>query len=316
MYDIIGDIHGQYAKLEALLTKLSYRLVDGIWTPPDGRMAVFLGDLIDRGPEQIKVLQAVRAMCDAGLAHCVMGNHELNAIGYVTKYPDTPKTKGMYAREHSNKNRRQHIEFLEQVGEGSAQHTYWIDWFRTLPIFLDLGGIRVVHAWWHQPHIDTLHRHNMLDGLMTDEQVLWALGKHGEQKHESFDALEGLCKGLEIRLPDGVRFVDHAGISRKDVRTRWWLDAAEFLEEIAITEGSDCPELVGHPIPENFKPHKLHANDSPIFIGHYWMQGRPTVLTPKVACLDYSAAHNGPLVAYRWNGELQLTNEHFVEANV
>jgi hypothetical protein len=67
---------------------------------------------------------------------------------------------------------------------------------------LDLGGIRVVHAWWHQPHIDTLHRHNMLDGFLNDEQIRWALGKHGGSKHESFAALEGLCKGLEIRLPN------------------------------------------------------------------------------------------------------------------
>ena len=75
MYDIIGDIHGQYGKLVALLSKMDYVLSDGVWTPPNGRMAVFLGDLIDRGPEQIKVLETVRAMCDAGLALCVMGNH-------------------------------------------------------------------------------------------------------------------------------------------------------------------------------------------------------------------------------------------------
>ena len=42
MYDIIGDIHGQYAKLEALLTKLQYVNKDEIWTPPNGRKAVFL----------------------------------------------------------------------------------------------------------------------------------------------------------------------------------------------------------------------------------------------------------------------------------
>ena len=58
LYDIIGDIHGQYGKLEALLGKLGYSHRQGLWTPPDGRMAVFLGDLIDRGPEQLKTLQA------------------------------------------------------------------------------------------------------------------------------------------------------------------------------------------------------------------------------------------------------------------
>lgn len=116
MYDIIGDIHGHYAKLESLLGKLGYARRNGVWTPPDGRMAVFLGDLIDRGPEQVRVLEAVRAMRDAGHAHCIMGNHELNAIGYATLYPDTPKTRGMFVREHSNKNRRQHIEFLDKDG--------------------------------------------------------------------------------------------------------------------------------------------------------------------------------------------------------
>lgn len=314
LYDIIGDIHGQYAKLAALLGKLDYRLIGGIWTPPDGRMAVFLGDLIDRGPEQLKVLQAVRAMCEAGYAHCIMGNHELNAIGFVTPYADSPKTKGMFVREHSNKNRRQHIEFLEQVGENSDTHKYWVQWFRTLPIYLDLGGIRAVHAWWHQPHIDTLHRHNMLDGYMDDQQIRWALGKHDESKHESFEAMEGLCKGLEIRLPKGLTFTDHAGHVRKDVRTKWWLEGAQFLHEIAITEGIESPELNGHPIPASFQPEPVTG--APIFVGHYWMQGKPQILSPKVACLDYSAASTGPLVAYRWHGETELHNAGFVEANL
>lgn len=312
LYDIIGDIHGQYGKLEALLGKLGYSFSHGLWTPPNGRIAVFLGDLIDRGPQQLRTLDAVRAMCEAGLAHCVMGNHELNAIGYVTPYPDEGRTRGMFAREHSNKNRHQHIEFLRQVGEGSDLHAYWIEWFRTLPLYLDLGGIRAVHAWWHQPHIDTLHRHNMHDGRLSDEQVLWALGKHDGQRHEAFDAFEGLSKGLEIRLPEGLTFTDHAGNIRKDARTRWWLEGAEFLHEIAITEGVASPQLNGHPIPTGFNP--IPVSGAPVFIGHYWMQGKPAILTPKVACLDYSAAHNGPLVAYRWRGESELSDAGFVEA--
>ena len=62
MYDIIGDIHGQYDKLEALLVKLKYVNIDGLWIPPNGRKAVFLGDLIDRGPDQIKVMATVKKM--------------------------------------------------------------------------------------------------------------------------------------------------------------------------------------------------------------------------------------------------------------
>lgn len=310
MYDIIGDIHGHYAKLESLLGKLGYARRNGVWTPPDGRMAVFLGDLIDRGPEQVRVLEAVRAMCDAGHAHCIMGNHELNAIGYATSYPDTPKTRGMFVREHSNKNRRQHIEFLEQVGEGSTVHREWVAWFRTLPVTLDLGGIRAVHAWWHDPHIDTLTRHGFNSGALSDEQVLWALGKPEGGRHEAFHALEGLCKGLEIDLPHGYSFTDHAGHFRTQVRTRWWRHEALSLGEIAILDGAEVPGLAELPVPETFRPEPVTG--SPIFIGHYWLQGSPELLAPKVACLDYSAARNGPLVGYRWEGESRLRPEGFI----
>ena len=52
----------------------------------------------------------------------------------------------------------------------------------------------------------------------------------------------------------------------------------------------------------------------PVFIGHYWMSGKPELQSPKVACVDYSAAKDGPLVAYRWDGEQELDASRFVEA--
>ena len=89
-YDVIGDIHGQAFKLEALLRKLGYVERAGAWTPPQGRQAIFLGDLIDRGPAQVKVVNIVRSMIDAGHARSVMGNHEFNAIGYATPSRSQP----------------------------------------------------------------------------------------------------------------------------------------------------------------------------------------------------------------------------------
>ena len=118
-YDVIGDIHGQAAKLEALLAQLGYSEGPDGWVPPAGRQAVFLGDLIDRGPEQLKVIRIVRGMVDAGHARCVMGNHEFNAIGYVTPRRDG---SGRFLRHHSPDKIEQHAEFLAQVGEGSELH--------------------------------------------------------------------------------------------------------------------------------------------------------------------------------------------------
>ncbi len=71
-FDIIGDVHGCRAELEALLDRLGY-LGSG---HPDGRTAVFVGDLVDRGPDSPGVLRLVMSMVAAGTALCVPGNHE------------------------------------------------------------------------------------------------------------------------------------------------------------------------------------------------------------------------------------------------
>ncbi len=81
-FDIIGDVHGCRAELETLLDRLGYRIdrddrgraVDA--RHPDGRIAVFVGDLVDRGPDTPGVLRLVMGMVAAGTALCVTGNHE------------------------------------------------------------------------------------------------------------------------------------------------------------------------------------------------------------------------------------------------
>jgi protein phosphatase len=83
-FDIIGDVHGCADELEKLMESLGYRVaVTGSGTgrrydvtPPDGRKAIFLGDLVDRGPRVPDVLRLVKSMVDAGTAICIMGNHE------------------------------------------------------------------------------------------------------------------------------------------------------------------------------------------------------------------------------------------------
>ena len=77
-FDIIGDIHGCCDELEALLQKLGYQTSPSSPTyyHPQGRLAVFLGDLVDRGPRILDTLKLVRNMVAAGTALCVPGNHE------------------------------------------------------------------------------------------------------------------------------------------------------------------------------------------------------------------------------------------------
>ena len=84
-FDLIGDVHGCIDELKELLTRLGYTLADATAadgrptfavSPPPGRKAVFVGDLVDRGPDSPGVLRVVMGMVEAGTALCVRGNHD------------------------------------------------------------------------------------------------------------------------------------------------------------------------------------------------------------------------------------------------
>ncbi len=129
----IGDIHGQYGKLSALLGHLQSR------ENLDRSLLIFVGDLIDNQPgshiDHASVLEQVRRDVAAGRAVCLMGNHEFNAVGWLMRHPETAQP----LRPHTPNNRRQHQAFLNDVTEDSAQHLRWVEWFKTLPLFVDFG---------------------------------------------------------------------------------------------------------------------------------------------------------------------------------
>ena len=100
MYDLIGDIHGHGQELKALLLKLGYELTDEGWAHRE-RKVIFLGDYIDRGPEQRESVNIVRSMVETGNALAIMGNHEFNAIGFSTLASDGKS----FLRPHTDQNR-------------------------------------------------------------------------------------------------------------------------------------------------------------------------------------------------------------------
>jgi protein phosphatase len=83
-FDLIGDVHGCGDELEELLAALGYgRDEAGIWRHPQERKAVFLGDLVDRGPRVPDVLRIVMRMVQAGAALCVPGNHDEKLLRWL-----------------------------------------------------------------------------------------------------------------------------------------------------------------------------------------------------------------------------------------
>lgn len=301
-YDIIGDVHGQSRKLEGLLEKLGYRLADGAYRHPGGRKAVFLGDLIDRGPGQIEVVDTVRKMIEADSARCIMGNHEWNAIGY-----GTPKSVGAgFLRERTDNKRKQHAAFLAAVGEDSPRHRESVEWFATLPPVLELEGIRVCHAWWRPEAVEVL-RSAMDSAGRLDQDFLVRSFEKGSPE---WKALHNVTSGHEVALPAARSFLDPTGIARREVRVRWWDESATTYRAAALVPEDQREAIPDDRLPESVR---LGAGSAiPTFVGHYWFSGTPGVLGPTMACLDYGAGKDGPLVAYRWSGEPTLSNDCFV----
>ena len=302
VFDIVGDIHGQVKKLQYLLAKLGYRQSDQGYCHTEYKM-IFVGDLIDRGDYQLETLNLVKDMVDNQNAYVIMGNHEFNAIGWVTPDQQQP---GDFLREHNVTHRKQHQIFLKQLQENSHQHIYWINWFKSLPLFLDLEQIRVIHACWDNDIIDQIKPYLDEKNCLLASVFQNAFNK----QHPLYDYCEILLKGKEITLPDGVYYSDKEGTRRHKSRIKWWLETAQTLQQLCLLPDDEKIAELGLKI--NFQSEGYH-DTKPVFFGHYWLSGKPIVQTPKLACVDYSAAlPNGKLVAYRWQGESSLISEHFI----
>ena len=293
-YDIVGDIHGYEAPLRQLLTELGYTEKGGCFQHP-ARKAIFLGDFIDKGPAIRQTLGIVRRMIEGGSALAVMGNHEYNAIAY-----HTPNGQDGYFREHTAKNLKQHEATLQSFAGAEDELAAYLTWFTTLPLFLDLKGLRIVHACWDEKAIRDLHSSNRFDSSL--------LARSGAQRDRRQEAVNTLLKGPEINLPDGMR--DDEG--RTEMRVKWWLnDRSLRYRNVALQIPFELPDeairqdeiekVCGYP-----------SDAPPVFFGHYGFLKPAEPIAPNVACIDLGVIRLGPLCAYRWDGEALIDRDKFV----
>ncbi|HYN32013.1 MAG TPA: metallophosphoesterase [Ilumatobacteraceae bacterium] len=314
-YDIIGDVHGCATALKELLDVLGYRVngSSGAYEHPD-RQAIFVGDLVDRGTEHVDVLQIVKRMTDGGSAQIVMGNHEFNAIAYDTPHPDR---SGEFLRPRNAKNSKQHKAFLEQVdADASAEY---LEWFMSFPLWLDLGEVRLIHACWHEPSMREVEATLGSDRFSSRDQFVRATTK----KDPLYEAIEVLLKGPEIDLAKhGMPpYYDKDGHARTKARVAWWKDDATTLRDLAVMDGNfetadgePYPALPDVEVAESERSFS-YRGEVPVFYGHYWRSGRPQAgvdFARRTACVDFSAITSGKLAAYRWDGEREIRNDHYV----
>ncbi len=113
-FDIIGDVHGCYDELKDLLGTMGYAVNDHEVIRPEGRKAVFVGDLVDRGPKIPEVLRLVMKMVEQGSALCVPGNHDIKLMRKL-KGRDVQITHGL--AESLAQLESEPPEFKEQVAK-------------------------------------------------------------------------------------------------------------------------------------------------------------------------------------------------------
>jgi protein phosphatase len=153
-YDLIGDVHGCRDELLALLSKLGYQVRPASnpeVRPPAGRSAVFLGDLVNRGPDTPGVVRLVMGMLAAGSATCVAGNHDV-ALASALQGRKVEKIDALAAS-------------LQQLaGESQEFKQQLIDLVGSLPRRLSLDGGRLIVA-----HAGLPHEYHRSDSAEADD---------------------------------------------------------------------------------------------------------------------------------------------------
>lgn len=307
MTDFIGDIHGYADHLEALLKKLGYRKnKDGVYSHPE-RMALFVGDYIDRGPKIRETLDIIKKMTEQGHAIALMGNHEYNALCF--EFKDT--AAGGHLRPHSIKNIVQHYETLLQFKHHPTEWDDYLNWFLSLPLYYETIQYRAVHACWDPDHIAFLHETLPNNRLATD--LLVRATKEGTPLYE---AVEDTLKGKELTLPPGYYIEDKDAHRRSAIRIKWWENPLYGTYKNLSVE--DIESLPDHPIDlSHLKNHHYYPpEEKVVFFGHYWMRNEPAPIRHNICCLDYSVAKGGTLVAYSLDEEKNLDHRKITAVSI
>lgn len=304
MYDIIGDIHGHADELKSLLKNMGYKLVDGCYSHPT-RKAVFVGDFINRGPKIRETIILIRKMVENGSAYAILGNHEMYAVLYYLR-----DLEGKYYKKLIPKYQLQINQTLEEFVLFKDEFKSHLKWMRTLPIFLDFGAIRIIHACWDDENIKLIKA--AITGPKLKKSVLREIALNETKFSESFWET---CKGVEFQLPKDLLIFDDDGRPHRTFRMKWWDNPdGKTFKDISL-EGRF--ELPAYTIPKEIIPSRkpYPKNDPIVFFGHYCLKQCCGILTDNLCCVDTCVTRTGKLLAYRWEGEKKLTITNFVSSD-
>jgi len=301
MYDIIGDIHGHYDLLVKMLKELGYEKTSAGYSC-EGRKVIFTGDYINRGPRIRETVNLIREMVENGNAMAILGNHELNAILFLTL-----DKSGKYYRKHLPRFKLPLLKTLEEYSKYPDELKETIKWFRHLPLYLDLGQIRVVHGGWNSNHIQTVQQF-----MAGETKIRKSFLKEFIANDILNQAVTELVKGVELELPKDLILKDNKGISRRVFRIKWWESAeGKTFRDVSFSNRFKLPEYT---IPKEIVPFIENYSEElpPVFFGHYCLEKQDLIIKNNLCCVDRCVVRSQTLSAYRWNGETTLVAENLV----
>lgn len=293
-YDIFGDIHGYADQLIAALKHLGYEKRGGIYQHP-ARKAIFLGDIINKGPQIKEAYKIVRAMVESQQGQAVIGNHEYSLLNMFRR-KGGPSEKVIF-KEVSRASST--ISAFENDESGFEELLQWI---QTLPLFLDLGEIRLAHAAWLKKDIQFLQSHYP-ENVLSDRLIMATQMEYSEEA----DTLWRLFNGVEIDPVTGE--LNHPWNENRDdaLRLKWWegIDKGD-LEELLVRD----KEISLSKLPLSREVETImseYPETAPIlFLGHYCLSADEAFMKPNLAILDSCVYKSGLLAVYRWSGEQEL----------
>ena len=325
--DIVGDIHGEAEALHRLLERLGCDWANGRVERP----LVFVGDLIDRGPDSPAVVETVMRLVEAGVAQCVLGNHELNVL-FGSKKEGNGWLRGDESDHYQYKQDGVSVEECFDSRQATTeQANRYKAFFATLPLALQRPDLRVVHACWDSASVAALPA----EGVVADLSIKWARAIHEDHK------ARGLWAGEQAEREE------FADLKRLDVEpTRHLPNHAVATEERqskhpikVLTSGMETPVpfddifFVGGKwrFVRRYDWWNDYEDEAAVVVGHYWrrrenawVEGKPDPWDtetfadwsgPKrnVFCVDYSVGRRfmerakgrhsdfeGGLAALRW----------------
>lgn len=299
--DFIGDVHGYYDELVEFLKTLQYENIDGVWQHPD-RKAVFVGDFVNRGPNSREVLYLVKSMVNNRKGYAILGNHELNMLGYFST-----RKNGRPIANLPSSTRAQMDDIKKQFNNDKELNSY-IKWLKKLPFYIDYGSARVVHAYWGDKNI------RIIDTILAKSKLTKQRINEIFNKDTDFaKAVWQTTHGVEIDLPKDFIIKDSKNIRRTTFRIKWWESPENgTFKSVGFGNKFVLPEYT---IPSQLlSPFEIYPLKAPLVIfGHYCIDSGPVIIRNNICCIDSCLAGKGTkLSGYRWQGEHKLVPNNLI----